>query len=187
MFWENIIGLLLNDPHVKNNYVNKSRRVEYLIFSLMKYLGVTEKLINLINHTKANNDILNFNIVLIKDYELTPNFDIIVNLLGLLKQSKKSEAIAETSNFSSKSQLMTLWSLVFEILGSADNEQVLKMNILDDLITTLFKSSIELQEVTYLSQTNFKVNPNPQFVCALLFQVLNKSIGTKHEQSAYTL
>ena len=110
MFWENIIGLLLNDSHVKNHYVNKSRWVEYLIFSLMIYLGVTEKLINLINHTRENNDILNLNTVLIKDYELTPNFDIIVNLLGLLKQSKNNDAIAETSNFSSKSQLMTLWS-----------------------------------------------------------------------------
>ena len=59
---------------------------------------------------------------------------------------------------------MTLWSLTFEILGSADSEQVLKMNILEDLIVTLFESSIELQEVAYLSQTNFKVNPNPQFV-----------------------
>ena len=186
-FWENIIGLLLNDHHVKRHYVNKSRWVEYLIFSLMKYLGVTEKLINLINHTKDNNEILNFNIILIKEYELSPNLYIILNLLNLLKQSKMSpQSLNQTFNYS-KSQLMTLWSLTFEILGSADSEQVLKMNILEDLIVTLFESSIELQEVAYLSQTNFKVNPNPQFVWALLFQVLNKSIGTKHEQSAYTL
>ena len=163
-FWENIIGLLLNDHHVKRHYVNKSRWVEYLIFSLMKYLGVTEKLINLINHTKDNNEILNFNIILIKEYELSPNLYIILNLLNLLKQSKMSpQSLNQTFNYS-KSQLMTLWSLTFEILGSADSEQVLKMNILEDLIVTLFESSIELQEVAYLSQTNFKVNPNPQFV-----------------------
>lgn len=130
----------------------------------MKYLGVTEKLINLINHTKDNNEILNFNIILIKEYELSPNLHIILNLLNLLKQSKMSpQSLNQTFNYS-KSQLMTLWSLTFEILGSADSEQVLKMNILEDLIVTLFESSIELQEVAYLSQTNFKVNPNPQFV-----------------------
>jgi hypothetical protein len=51
----------------------------------------------------------------------------------------------------------------------------------------LLESSIELQEVTYLVQNNFRISPNPEFTCSLLFQTLNKSIGTKHEDIVYTL
>jgi hypothetical protein len=51
----------------------------------------------------------------------------------------------------------------------------------------LLESSIELQEITYLVQTNFRIHPKPQFVCNLMFEILNKSIGTKHEETVYTL
>lgn len=66
-------------------------------------------------------------------------------------------------------------------------EKVNEERILEDMITTLLNSSIQLQEVTYLVQTSFRISPNAQFICTLLFQALNKSIGTMHEETVFTL
>jgi len=55
------------------------------------------------------------------------------------------------------------------------------------MITILLDSSIALQEITYLVQTSYKISPNSQFICALLFEILSKSIGTRNEEIVYTL
>lgn len=157
-----------------------------MVFSLHKYIAANERLSELITYVKNNSDTLKYDLEKLDTFELSPNFDVITDLLNLLKMSNANK-LSNSSKSYSKDRQMTLWSLMFEILGSVDSDKVLKMNILDDLITTLFDSQIELLEISYLSQTTFKVNPNPQFICSILFHILNKSIGTKNEESSYTL
>jgi hypothetical protein len=99
------------------------------------------------------------------------------------KQGQDQESPKAYSN----GHLATLWSLVFEALACTEAEKAKKDEFLGNLISTLLSSSIELQEITYLVQTSFRISPNSQFILILLFQILNKSIGTHHEETVYTL
>ena len=106
-----------------------------------------------------------------------PEFDVVKSLVDLLEKFKNKHS----------QDITTLWSLVFEALACIDIEKVKEEKILHTLINILFDSSVEIQEVPYLVQTKFRINPRPQFICILMFQALDNSIGTKYEEIVYTL
>lgn len=161
-FWQNIIYLLLNDAHVIEHYSKHSNWIEILIFSLKKYLDVAENLNKFMNYVKENNEILNIGSK--ESLFIEPDFKVVADLVSLLKKSSESHSKDLSIKFYSKFQLTTLWSLVFEIVSKVNTEIVLKEKILEDMISTLIESNIEFQEISYLSQTNLRVNPNPEFI-----------------------
>jgi hypothetical protein len=175
-FWQNIVKVLLNNPKIQNDFFDKPMWMDNLIFSLDFYLSSFDKLYKCIDHIQENNEWLKVDEEIINISKLSPRFEVIKSLIGLLQR------------FNTNSQdITTLWSLVFESLAWIDAEKIKKEWILENLVGILLESSIELQEITYLVQTNFRIHPKPQFVCNLMFEILNKSIGTKHEETVYTL
>ena len=188
-FWQNIVSLLLNNENIIKEGHKKSSWIENLLYSLDFYLNSYKKLNNTIQHIEDNNDHLNIDQEYINISKLKPNFSVVKNLVELLRNigtTNDKEGYTSVRTYSS-SHLTTLWSLVFETVACIDINRIKEEKILEVLISTLLKSSIELQEVTYLVQSSFRISPNSQFICTLLFQALNNSIGTKHEETVYTL
>lgn len=102
-FWQNIVKVLLNDPKIQKSFLDKPVWIDNLIFSLNFYLSSFEKLYKCINHIENNNDLLKVDEEIINISRLSPRFEVIKNLVGLLQR------------FNANSQdITTLWSLVFE-------------------------------------------------------------------------
>lgn len=180
--------MLTNNNIIREGH-KKSSWIENLLYSLDFYLNSYKKLNDTIEHIESNNDHLNIDQEYINISKLKPDFSVVKNLVELLKNigtTNDKEGHTSVRTYSS-SHLTTLWSLAFETIACIDINRIKDDKILEVLISTLLKSSIELQEVTYLVQSSYRISPNSQFICTLLFQALKNSIGTKHEEPVYTL
>ena len=162
LFWQKMIQLLLHHDYMKNHYSYRSKWIENLLFSIEYYLHSYEKLNKLIDFAEKNNEVLMIDQEFFEISKVKPDYDVIKSLVDLLKSyetSKQGNNILAKRSYTNN-HLTTLWSLVFETLACINNEKIKEENILEDLITTLLSSSIELQEITYLVQTNYKISPN---------------------------
>lgn len=184
-FWEKMITLLLGNTQIEDIYWNKVSWIKNLLFSIEWYLQSFESLNQLISFIETNNVVMKIDEELITLSKVIPQFQVVSNLVSLLKSYWSGKQI--NRKWYSNNHLTTLWSLVFEVLSWIDSEKVKEERILKDMIEILLDSCVELQEITYLVQTSYKISPNSQFICTLLFEVLNKSIGTQHEEVVYTL